>query len=362
MTEERRKVLDMLSAGKVTVEEAERLLEALQDTHRAETRKKRRRRRINDPISPIPGVEALQDTLEGLGEEIGKGLEKGLAGLEESLSGWSESEEDLRDEDDKTSMRDDTFAMGANPRLVVRGFNGRIRVHAGEPGSIRVRARLKKPHEIKYSAVQEGDLITVEANPYQPYKQSEEFLRGFSRQHAGANIEVTVPVTTSVDLATSNGPVELRGTEGGGTVQTKNGPIKVEKFKGDLKATTKNAPITVKTLSGSAELYSSNSRMSIEDAHGRFDARTTNGSIKLQGSIEPGDGSTLYTTNGNIKVALDADPSLKLTAATVNGRVRCEVPGFVASVEKRHKLLKGTVGAGEAELIAKTVNGSIAIQ
>ena len=359
MTEERRKVLDMLSAGKVNVEDAERLLEALQDSPHVETRKKRRRRRINTPMSPIPGVETLQDSLEGLGEEIGKGLEEGLAGLEESLSGWSESEDSDRDEDGKTSMRDDTFAVGDNPRLVVRGFNGRIRVRAGEPGSIRVRARLKKPRGIKYSAVQEGDLgITVEAKPD---RQSEGFLHGLSRQSSGANIEVTVPVATSVDLATSNGPVELQGTEGGGTVQTKNGRIRVENFKGDLNATTKNAPITVKTLSGSAELSSTNSRVSIEDAHGRFDARTTNGSIKFQGSIEPGTDNRLSTTNGSIKVALDADPSFKLTAATVNGRVRCEVPGFVAAVEKRHKL-KGTVGEGEAELIATTANGSIAIQ
>ncbi len=34
---------------------------------------------------------------------------------------------------------------------------------------------------------------------------------------------------------------------------------------------------------------------------------------------------------------------------------------FVASIEKRHKLNR-TVYEGEAELIAKTVNGSIAIQ
>ena len=142
MTEERRRVLDMLAEGKVTVEEAERLLEALQGTHR-EARKGR--------IPPIPSVGALQDTLEG--------LEEGLEGLEESLSGWSESENDARDKDGKTSMRDDTFAVGDNPRLVVRGFNGRIRVHAGEPGSIRVRAKLKKPHGLKYSAVQEGDTV-----------------------------------------------------------------------------------------------------------------------------------------------------------------------------------------------------------
>lgn len=350
MSEERRRVLDMLAEGKVTVEEAERLLEALQDT--------RKGRGID---APIPGIETLQDTLEGLGEEIGKGLEKGLEGLEglgESLSGWSESENSDRDEDGKTSMRDDAFAVGDSPRLVVRGFNGRIRVLAGEPGSIRVRARLKKPRGIKYSAEQEGDLVTVVAKAD---RQAEGFRHGFSRQHAGANIEVTVPVATSVDLATSNGPVEIQGTEGGGTVQTNNGRIRVEQCKGDLNATTKNAPITVKTLSGSAELSSSNSRVSIEDAHGRFDARTTNGTIKFQGSIEPGTDNRLSTTNGNIKVALDDNPSLKLTAATVNGRVRCEVPGFVASTEKRQQL-KGTVGEGQAELIAKTVNGSVTIQ
>ena len=358
MTEERRRILDMLSAGKVTVEDAERLLEALQDSLHVETRKRHRRRRINAPISPIPSVEKLQDSLEGLGEEIEKGLEEGLAGLEESLSGWSDSDNDARDGGDKTSIRDDAFAVGDNPRLVVRGFNGRIRVRAGEPGSIRVRARLKKPRGIKYSAVQEGDLVTVEAKPD---RQSEGFLHGLSRQNSGANIEVTVPVATSVDLTTSNGPVELQGTESSGAIQTKNGPIRVEQFKGDLNATTKNAPITVKTLSGSAELSTSNGRVSIEDTHGRFEARTTNGTIKFQGSIEPGNSNRLSTTNGNIKVALNAEPSLKLTAATVNGRVRCEVPGFVASIEKRQKI-EGTMGAGEAELIAETKNGSIVVQ
>ena len=345
MTEERRRILDMLSAGKVTVEEAERLLEALQDTPRVETRKKRKRRRINAPISPIPGVEALQDTLEG--------LEEGFEGLGESLSGWSESEDS-----DKTSMRDDTFAVGDNPRLVVRGFNGRIRVRAGEPGSIRVRTRLKRPRGIKYSTVQEGDLVTVEAKPD---RQSEGFLHGFSRQSAGANIEVTVPVTTSVELSNSNGPVELRGTEGSGEVQTKNAPIRVEQFKGDLNATTKNGSIAIKTLSGSAELSTMNSRVSVEDGHGRFEVRTINGPIKFQGSMEPKSHNRLSTLNGNIKVALDAEPSLTLKAATTNGRVRCEVPGFVAAVEKRHQL-KGTMGTGEAELIAETQNGSIVVQ
>ncbi len=101
--------------------------------------------------------------------------------------------------------------------------------------------------------------------------------------------------------------------------------------------------------------------MAIEDAHGRFDARTTNGSIKFQGSIEPGSPSRLATSNGSVKVTLDSEPSLKLAASTVNGRVRCGLPGFAASVDTGRKL-EGTAGKAEAELTLETSNGSIAIQ
>ena len=328
----------MLSEGKLTVEEAERLLEALRVNHGGEKPKR----------AKLTAGKRLQRLWGRLGR-----LE-GWEGFEAFEGGFEKP-----DEQPKTSMRDDSFAVGANPRLVVCGCNGRVRVRAGSPGSIRVRARLKNSHCIEYSAVQEGDLVKVAAKSD---RQSEGFLpgRGLARW-SGANIEVTVPVATSVDLATSNGPVELQGTEGGGTVQTKNGRIRVEKFKGDLNATTQNAPIAVKTFQGSAELSTSNSRVSIEDAHGRFDVRTTNGTIKFQGRIEPKSHNRLSTSNGSIKVALDAEPSLELKAATLNGRVRCEVPGFVASVSNRHKL-EGTVGQGEAELVAKTMNGSIAVE
>ena len=111
-----------------------------------------------------------------------KDLKKDSKDSKSPYPGGQRAKNDPRDEDGKTSMRDDTLAVGDNPRLVVRGFNGRIRVRAGEPGSIRVRTRLKKPRGIKYRAVQEGDLVTVEAKPDQPYKQSEGFLHGLSRQ------------------------------------------------------------------------------------------------------------------------------------------------------------------------------------
>ena len=335
MTDERRRILDMLSEGKITVDDAERLLKALNSGGYLEDR-------VQDAIEG--GVRKL----EGLGGSL----------VEEMKDGGRQRVTVVLDEEDEAHTRDDTFEVGDSPRLEVRSFNGLVRVSAGEPGSIRVGANLRDPQAVRYSAVQEGETIKVEASPR---GRSGGFLSGLFGQHRGSDIEVTVPVATSVDLATSNGPVELRGTESSGTVKTSNSRIRVEKFKGDLKAQTSNGRITVEALEGSAELTTVNGRVSIESGHGRFDVTTSNGRIGFQGSMEPGGLNKLVTSNGRIEVVLDAEPSLKVEASTVNGRARCELPGFLASADTGQKL-EGIVGEGEAELVAKTVNGGITIR
>ena len=128
-----------------------------------------------------------------------------------------------------------------------------------------------------------------------------------------------------------------------------------------MKAQTSNGRITIEALEGSAELATVNGRVSIDDGHGRFDVTTSNGRIGFQGSMEPGGRNRFVTSNGRIEVVLDAEPSLKVEASTVNGRARCELPGFLASADTGRKL-EGMVGEGEAELVAKTVNGGITIR
>ena len=323
MTEERRRILDMLSEGKISVDDAERLLGAMRAAGRVQT-------------------------LEGPDESPYDEIEMGVR----------ERVNVVLDRQDEAHTRDDTFEVGETPRLEVRGFNGRVCVESGEPGSIRVRAKLKNPRGVEYSAVQEGNLVKVEATPRH---RSDHFLSGLFGHNTGVKIEVSVPADTSVDVVTSNGPVELRGTECGAALRTSNGPIKIERFKGDVSARTSNGPITVETLQGSADLTTSNGPVSIEDGHGRFDVTTSNGPIGFQGSMESGGRNRLVTSNGGIKMTLEAEPSLKLAASTVNGRVRCESPGFVASVDTGREL-EGIVGEGEAELSAKTVNGLITIR
>ena len=205
MSDERRRILDMLSEGKITVDDAERLLKALNGGSYLEDR--------------------VQDAIEGSVNSLGR---LGETLTEEIRGGARERVTVVLDEEDEASARDDTFDVGDSPSLDVRSFNGPVRVSAGEPGSIRVRTKLKDPRTVKYSSLQQGDVIKVEATPR---GRSSGFLSGLFEQHWGPNIEVTVPVATSVDLATSNGPIELRGTAAPGTVKTSNSRIQIEKLK-----------------------------------------------------------------------------------------------------------------------------------
>ncbi len=335
MSDERRKILDMLSEGKITVDDAERLLKALDGGIYLEDR-------VQDAVEG--GLETLERLGDTLADEVGHGVRKQVTVVV--------------DKEDEASTRDDAFEVGEKPRLEVRSFNGRVRVNAGEPGSIRVRAKLSNPNGVEYAAVQEGDLVRVEAKPR---RRSGGFLHGLFGQGSGASIDVTVPVSTGVDLATSNRPVELRGTEEGGTVKTSNARIQIERVRGDLSAQTSNGRIAVETFEGSAELATTNGRVTIDGGQGRFDVETINGRIGFQGGFDPGGRNRLVTSNGRIEVALNAEPSLKVEASTVNGRIDCQVPDFAASKVSGGGL-EGLVGRGEAELVAKTVNGSITIR
>ena len=336
----------MLSEGKITVDDAERLLKALNGSSHPEDR-------VQDAI------EGRLKPLDRLGESLASEVENSVR----------EKVTVVLDEQDQAPVHDDTFEVGDGPRLHVRSPKGLVRVTAGEPGSIRVRASLSDPRTVEYSAVQEGDTIRVEASPR---GRSRGLLSGLFGSNFGLSIEVTAPNATELDLEATNGLVEIEGMKRGGTVQTSNGAVRVTDLEGDLSATTSNGTITVKGFQGSAKLTSSNGPISIEDGHGGFQVQSSNGAITLQGHLEPGSRNSLATSNGGIKVALDSEPSLKLTASTVNGRVRCEIPGFVASEDSQHqrprrhggraRKLEGTVGEGEAELVAQTVNGTITVR
>jgi hypothetical protein len=216
----------------------------------------------------------------------------------------------------ETETHDDTFSVGATPKIVVSNDNGQIDVVTGNEGTVNVKATIRRPDDVEYSVVQEGDTVRVEARVSSG--------GGFGTDAPGAEITVTVPADTNVDLRTSNGGIEVIDIQNSGKLRTSNG------------------------------------RISLENVKGEFEVSTSNGAIDFRGEMTAGGMNQLTTSNGSVEVTLLGEPSVKLDAATSIGEIICKLP--IVVTESGVNRLVGVVGGGDAGLVIKTSNGSITVQ
>ena len=219
---------------------------------------------------------------------------------------------------------------------MVSGDNGRIIVNPGTAGTVRVLATLRKPDDLEYETIQDGDTISVVAKG--------ESLGIFNfGQSPGADIEITAPSNTRVELRTSNGRVEVYGMQQSGTVRTSNGKIVMQDVTGDYDLSTSNGGVTIARASGT------------------FAVETSNGRIEFDGQLAPGGDNRMATSNGSIAITLLGTPSVNLDASTSNGSVTTKLPFLTTSTGDEDHLV-GTIGTGESDLFVRTSNGSVTIQ
>ena len=235
-----------------------------------------------------------------------------------------------------TETRDDNFVVGESPRVVVSGDNGYIIVKSATDGTLRVQDTLSNPDDLEYETTKEGDTVSVEA------KEKKRGIFNFG-QRPGADIEITAPSNTRVELRTSNGRVEVFGMHRSGTLRTSNGKIVIEDVIGDFDIATTNGGVTIAL------------------ARGTFNVETVNGRIEFDGELAPGGDNRMKTVNGSVVIKLQGTPSVKLDASSGNASVTTRLPILTTSSgDKRH--LAGTIGAGDADLFVRTSNGSVTIQ
>jgi DUF4097 and DUF4098 domain-containing protein YvlB len=247
-----------------------------------------------------------------------------------------------------TETRDDSFSVGASPVVVVTSENGSIDVETGSDGTIRVQATLRNAPRVQYKVSEQGDTVRVEADV------------DSGARNAGADIVVTAPTETEVELETSNGRIEIQGIEAPGSIRTSNGRVVIEDVKGDFDVRTSNGPIEVGSMEGDGTLKTSNGSVNLTDVKGAFDVDTSNGNISFSGRMTAGGDNRLETSNGSVAVELQGTPSVEVDASTSRGEVTSEL-AIEASSMKKDRLV-GTIGDGEAELVIRVSNGSVTIE
>lgn len=240
--------------------------------------------------------------------------------------------------------------------LEIKSQNGRITVEAWDRPEARIQmTRTVRANSDKRAAelmkelradvtVGEGK-IEIESR-YPKRAENVGIWDVLGRRVSALNIHyyVQIPSQTRLQLETSNGEIQVRGTSGSLVGQTVNGTIDVTSTSGRVEVNTTNGNIRLVGIQGATR------------------ASTTNGGIQAEiRRLDPGAGVELSTTNGDLTAVLPAELKAQLEAMTTNGRVSV---GFPVEMVGRasSKMVRGKIGGGGAAVNLTTTNGDIVVK
>jgi hypothetical protein len=162
-----------------------------------------------------------------------------------------------------------------------------------------------------------------------------------------ANLIIMVPRLSTLDLQTSNGPLQLRDLAGNIHLNASNGPISLENVGGIVQATTTNGPISTKGASGDQRLTATNGPVH----------------VGLSGSRWDGPGLEVLTTNGPLSLSIpDAYNSGIAIQTSDHSPVKCSAPACATATRSLGSPSTIRLGSGEANVRLSTVNGPLSIQ
>ncbi len=211
-----------------------------------------------------------------------------------------------------------------------------------------------------------------------------------------ARIEVHVPRSTSVDLRTSGGGIDisqLRGTaylrtsgggidvldvEGSVDASTSGGAVNVEQVRGEvvaessgggifadgvdgsMRADTSGGGVELVKVSGEIYAQSSGGGVRVRDAGGRVEASSSGGPVKVSFAAGNGQGGDLSSSGGGVHVEVDPQVGLSVDASSSGGGVDCDLPVTVQG-KIRRDALRGNLNGGGAPLRLESSGGGVHI-
>jgi DUF4097 and DUF4098 domain-containing protein YvlB len=167
-----------------------------------------------------------------------------------------------------------------------------------------------------------------------------------NRQWSAALI-INVPRISSLDLHTTNGPLELRDLAGNIQVGATNGPIDLNNVGGSVQATTANGPISVVGSSGDQRLSANNGPIH----------------IALSGGSWNGPGLEASTHNGPLSISIPENYSSAIRIqASEHSPMSCNSSVCGRAVRSLGSPSVISIGSGDPVVRLSTMNGPLSIQ
>ena len=356
--EEKMLILKMLQEGKITAEEAHKLLESLDsnsssfesDTRRYDKRFEEKMQGLHQKASKV--AEKLGNSLNNSAEKLGSNSEKFGDDFAKRMESFGS---DIADSavkfSDKLVNYLGNFIDVGNDKYQ---YNKNYMYPIAENAEISIDT---SNFAVIVCPTAEPDLtINLYINSITPNLVIDEFFKVdqnnnkfyFKTQFPSrtwGKIEVFVPKHLSnLNIVTTNGKCELIDITADYIMpNTSNGRISVLNCQGKtLKAATSNGKIiVVNTASDIADLNTSNGKIEIENCKfDKLDAKTSNGAILLDGiyKINSKEGSyNLRTSNGKVTISVNSSETCAymIDATTSVGNISVDLPQINYFIDKK---------------------------
>lgn len=392
MNPEQMKVLSLLEEGKISAEEAARLLEALGKGERrgpidAETIQQQIRDQVNPVLDRV--VNAMDEIPEKFTQDHLPKISKGIGKVVETLTGIvNQGIQFIDSRFLPTFSFEQTYTWQDVEGLAsfdVSNVAGRVRVIGEDRPDVFISTRITIPAENQEQANEflEQHPIELRREGSRLYLAPPTALRmdrplGIFQRHR-YDFECRVPRHFLPMISCISGNASIQNLEfpGQGRLKTISGDLDVQNVKGNLDLHTVDGDITCNGIEGTCEMKVVSGDIEVRDAliAGRLSA--VSGEIEVEGrqsealtlksisgdlslKLETRYALSASTTSGDIEVELRPGSAGYLDASSRSGEVQATLPLDGSILAKRH--IKGALAGGNAPLFFASFSGDVEIK
>jgi DUF4097 and DUF4098 domain-containing protein YvlB len=303
--EEKMRILNLLKEGKITTDEAARLLDAVDQ--KAEE-KEHREHHIRFKKHFIPGIETMP-------EQISKAMATAMAKLQENLSRLKEQEKTLKENIIlKMECADKKYPAKSN--ATIRTVSGDIAVEGGDNAEIKIDCcGMSKSEE------QDDELVCSSVSE---------------------DIEMQTPEKINLSISSVSGDIDIKNI---------SGAIDCESVSGDLQLDNINGKIIFKSASGD---------ININDLKGGVDIKSASSDIDVR--YEELADSKIETKSGDVFIGIPEKSDVILEMHSEKGDIDLHNLDDYKKLEKAEGYLKIGLGKQNNTVFVKTKTGDIEVK
>ena len=400
--EERTMILKMLQDGKISVDETDELLRAVdeqadeEDTHRRTAFADDESETKDECRKPDFDFSDLGDGLRDIMRGVADGFQQLRTKLpkDRSFRGWVHS---VVGKTKHTSTRQLEHSAEGLEKVQVKGLWGDLRALGGDDERITIAANITAWGSDEEDAQQTAESLEINLESSDgELSIGARLPDGFGARRYRVDYDIVLPARIHARMVTKSGDVTARGIGGGVELSTlsgditagavvgdavltsKSGDIEVESAEGDLTLSTLSGDLRTRSTTGHVRGDTKSGDVRVSDhsgavsagtlsgdvcvtgaATGQVTAKTLSGDVELSMSLPEDPKVLLQTRNGDIRLRVPAAANANISARTAQGSIDCRLP--LQTTQASSKNLEGILGSGGGSVEISTSNGDVSI-